>query len=304
MARIQLVIKGEAWMPLDVTPPSVNFSRMTGESSRDPSLVQRVTVKNNTEKDVELSGLRSTDPILSPELTVIEPGKKFEVAVRFASPPKQGQTSATIELTSNLPEMPKVTIPVSAFVAPDVEVMPATLSLPAEQQTAMTRQLNIRNNAKTPLELSDLQVSNPAVKVKMETTQAGTLYKINVELPADYKVSPQGDKITFKTTNPNMPEVTVPIVQMAPIQPAAARGAAAGRPVQDVSMEGKRNVDPGAARVRPIAPERATPEPRPVQPEAVKQQTAPRSTRPPAPDQPPPPAKPEIKPESKPEDKK
>ncbi len=220
-ASLQLVIRGEVWLPLDIKPMSVNFSRMTADAAEDPNLVQKVAIVNNMEQEAELSDLRSTNPIFLPELTVVEPGRKFELSVRFASPPKQGNTRGTIELTSNVKEMPKLTIPVNAFVAPEVEVMPATLSLPPDQSAPLTRQLHVRNNSKTPMELSDLQVSSPEIQVTLEATQPGTTFRINVVVPAGYKVSPHGDRITFKTNNPQTPEVTVPVLQMqAPSQAA------------------------------------------------------------------------------------
>lgn len=262
-------------MPIDVTPASVSFSRLTAEASRDPTLIRKATITNNMQENAELSGLRSTNPTFSPELTVVEPGRKFELSVRFASPPKPGSTNANIELTTNLKELPTLSIPVNVFVAPDVEVMPATLSLPAEQTAPLTRQLNVRNNAKEPIELSDLKASNPDVKLTVETTQPGMIFRINVDIPAGFKVSPQGDRITFKTTSPGMPEVRVPISQLAMSQSAGQAGPPTTQPrrIEDpkAALEGRmqirrapeevRVVDPNAASLRGSQPVRAMADP-------------------------------------------
>jgi hypothetical protein len=133
-------------------------------------------------------------------------------------------------------------------------------------------------------------------------------------MPAGYKVPPQGDMITFKTTNPSMPEVKVPVSQMPPTPPAPANAATrtglpdarsvVGDKEPEPSMEGIRIVDPKAAGAKPSTPGRATteqirPTPPPSKGGPAAQQIAPGQPQPPAQGQTPPPAKPEAKPETK-----
>jgi hypothetical protein len=246
---VKLSLQGEVWLPVDVQPTTVTFGRLTSESASDPAQIQKVAITSNEEQSVELTNIRSTNPVYRAELTVIEAGKKFELRVALASPPKPGNNAGTIEITTGLKELPTLSVPVNAFVAPDVEVMPATLALPVEMTTATTRQLFVKNNAKAPMELSGLESSNPKMKVTLDETQPGMAYKLTVQVPAGHQVPEVGDKITFKTNNPTVPLVTVPVTQLKTPTTAPAPG----RPSPVV---------PGATPAQPVAPGAAAPAPK------------------------------------------
>jgi hypothetical protein len=263
---MKLSLQGEVWLPVEVQPATVTFGRLTSESASDPAQVQKVTITSNVEQPVELANIRSSNPVYRAETTVIEPGKKFELRVSLASPPKSGNNAGTIEMSTGLKESPTLSVPVNAFVAPDVEVMPATLALPVEIPTVTTRQLFVKNNAKTPMELSGLESSNPVMKVTLDETQPGTTYKLTVEVPAGHQVPATGDKITFKTNNPTIPLVTVPVTQLkspttapAPRQPSAVpAGATLAKPAAPGAPAPPPKVIPGKLQTPTTMPATAT----------------------------------------------
>ena len=248
-AMLKLTLQGEVWLPVEVQPATVTFGRLTSEAASDPALVQKVTITSNTEEPVELTNVRSTNPLYRPEIKVIEPGKKFELLVSLASPPKSGNNAGTIEISTGIKESPTLSVPVNAFVAPDIEVMPATLALPAEIPTATTRQLFVKNNVKAPIELSALESSNPNMKVTLDETQKGATYKLTVEVPAGHQVPAAGDKITFKTNNPTIPLITVLVSQARPPTPA---------PVPGQTAVAAPATTPPANQATPIAPAAAS----------------------------------------------
>ena len=232
-AMIKLGIAGDVWVALEVQPPSASFGRMTSDKAEDATQTQKLTITNNVEASAELTNVRSTNPAFKAETSVIEPGKKFELLVTMVPPLKPGNNAGTIEISTGVKDMPTLSVPVSAVVAPEVEVMPSSLSLPADISTALNRQLFVRNNSKTPVQLSGLEASNPDLKVALNETQPGMTYQLVVDVPAGYKPPPTGDKITIKTNNPTVPLLTVPVTQLkAPTTPPAAQPAAAGAPGQ------------------------------------------------------------------------
>ena len=294
-ATVALKIQGEVWVAVEVQPPNASFGRLTSTSAKDETLVQKVTVINNVEQPLELTDIHSSNPVFKAEASALEPGKKYEVRIMVASALQAGNNASMIEMATGIKEMPKVSVSVNAYVAPDVEVMPASLMLPAEIPTATNRQLFVKNNGKEPLQLSGTESSNPDLKVTVEETQAGMTYKLVVDVPAGYQPPATGDKISIKTNNPGVPLLTVPVTQMKPTLAGAqptARATTSG-PAQAMPGTGSRtfSVQPGAAKPgTPGQPAIAQP--------ASGAQPAPSSHVPPGAQTPPPggPAPAEVKP--------
>jgi len=225
-ATVKLSLQGEVWSPVEVEPPSATFGRLTPEEAKDPTRAQKVSITNQlAERPLELKDIHSSSPAFKAELAVIEPGQKFELRVSVASTLKPGSNSGTINLTTGLKDMPSLSIPVNVFVAPDIEITPTSLALSAGIPTDVKRQFSIKNNTEGPIQLSGVEVSNPSLKTTLDEMLAGRTYRLSVEVPAGFKLSPGGDKITIKTNSSRVPVLTVPIVQL-PNTPAAAPAAA------------------------------------------------------------------------------
>ncbi len=213
-AAVTLTLQADVWEPVAFEPRALNFGRLTSETAGSEGLVQRLTITNNMDTVAAMTGIRSTNPLFQPDVQTLEPGKKFELTVRVVGTLKGGQNSGTIELATGVQETPNLSIPISAYVAPDVEVMPSTILLPANRTTNTTRQLTVRNNTKTPLKISDLVVSNPALAVKLQETQPGSLYTVTLEVPLGSQIAANGDQISFKTDSSSYPVFVVPVTEM------------------------------------------------------------------------------------------
>jgi hypothetical protein len=213
-AMVTLKIEGEVWDPVAFEPQSVNFGRLTAESEGGTGLFQRVTITNNMDSPAELSDIRSTSPLFQVEAKTLESGKKFELLVTVVSPLNPGNTNARLELATGLPETPNLSIPISAYVVPDVELSPETVRLPAARSAGRKRQITVRNNTRLPLNISNLAVSNPDLQVTLTETQPGAVYIITLNVPAGAQLSPTGDKITFETDHPTAPHIEVPVTEV------------------------------------------------------------------------------------------
>lgn len=244
---IRLTIQGEIWQPVDAKPLSANFGRLAPNTAQSPSLLRKLTIVNNMESEATLTNVRSTNPSFQAQTRVVEPGKKFELTVSVVSPLQAGNNRGKIEISTGIKEMPTLSVPVSAYVMSDVDVSPNKLALRAQRPRDMKRQFTVKNNTKQPLKISDLEASNPALKVGLQEVKPGTMFKIMVDVPAGYHVPPGGDKITFKTGCPSAPVVTIPITEVKYTRRAAAGKAGGSTGVRLPSGERKQKQPPSAA---------------------------------------------------------
>jgi uncharacterized protein DUF1573 len=211
-SNITLQIKGEVWQPLQTTPTSASFGRLTAESMKSATLERKLTVVNNTESKAVMTDVKSSSPSFKASVKELEPGKKFELTVSVVPPLSPGVVSGTIDIATGVTDMPKLQVPVSAYVTADVEITPNQLTLATNRPGAMQRQFFIRNNSPRSMKVTDLKASNEKLKVSiLETQPVGMAYRVSLEIPADYQIPDKGDTITFKTDNDSVPNVTIPI---------------------------------------------------------------------------------------------
>jgi len=211
-ATVTLTLQADVWEPVAAEPKTAAFGRLTAEAVRDPGLVKKVTVTNNTERPANLTNVRSTSPLFSVEPpTVVEPGKKFELTIAVASALKPGNNNGTIEFSATVADAPTFSIPVTAYLILDVEATPSGIVLGPDRPALQQRQVSVQNNTKTPVKLSDLQVSNPPLKVTLQETEPGMVYTLTVDIPVDCVLAPDGEKITLKTDCPSVSEIVIPI---------------------------------------------------------------------------------------------
>jgi hypothetical protein len=213
-SSITLQIKGEVWQVVQVTPNNASFGRVTTESAKDGSLVRKLTIVNNSDKKGEFKVESSSSPTFKGELKELEPGKKFELTVTLAGALSSGMTSGTIEISTGLADMAKVSVPVNAFLTADVDVTPNRLTLPTGRTTPLQRNFYVQNNSPKPLKISDLSVSNTKLKASLTEPKPGTQFRITLDIPADYKVAEKGDTLTFKTDNSSTPTISIPISEI------------------------------------------------------------------------------------------
>ncbi len=210
-APYTLNIQGEVWETLAVDPRTVTFGQLTMAAASQPALARTITITNNEEEPAELSNIHSTSPLFGVDTKVVEPGKRYELTIAIATPLQPGNNSGVIEVSTNIAENPTLRIPVQAFVMPDLDVTPPRLTLPQTVGADVNYRFNVRNGTSTPLKVTDLTVSNPAMKVELHDGQAGASYSIQLFVPAGAEPAPRGEKITFKTNVPGTPEMTIPI---------------------------------------------------------------------------------------------
>ena len=215
-ATITLKIKGQVWQPVQVTPRSAAFGRITIDKVEEGP-VRKLTIVSNVEGELNLTDIKSTNPAFLAEVTTIEPGKKYELAVSVVAPLRPGNNSGKINIATGIAETPKLIIPVYAYITSPVDVTPAKLALPAVRSQDLTRHFYIRSNNNKPLKISELKSSNPDLKMELTDIRNALTYRLTVDVPASYEPAGGGDTISFKTDNSAVPLVSIPITVRRPI---------------------------------------------------------------------------------------
>lgn len=145
------------------------------------------------------------------ELTPREDGKSWDLAVSTVPPLKEGMNQATVEITTDSKEEPVLRLPIYVQVPPRIEVLPMSVQLPDVTTRQQIRTVTLRNNTKKPLEVTDVAVSDPAIKTELKKSQDGTLYTIVLTVPEGAKIPEQGANLTIQTTDEISPKFVVPI---------------------------------------------------------------------------------------------
>jgi len=235
-ATIILKVTGEVWQPVQVTPRSAAFGRITIDKVEEGP-VRKLTIVSNVEGELKLTDIKSTNPAFQAKVTPIEPGKKYELAVSVVAPLRSGNNSGKINMKTGIPGTPTLVVPVYAYITSPVDVTPTKLSLPAVRSQDLVRHFYIRSNNNKPLKISNLKASNPTLKLNLTDIRNSLTYRLTVDVPASYEPTGSGDMVSFETDNSSVPFVSIPIT--------VRRAVAKPRPKKLSPSKGARTITSG-----------------------------------------------------------
>ncbi|MBX3394750.1 MAG: DUF1573 domain-containing protein [Phycisphaerae bacterium] len=209
---IVLTLNGTVNPLIVIEPTKVEFGSLKLTDVAGKTLTGSFTITNQIEDPLELKDLTSSNPNFKAEMKELEPGRKFEVVVTMGGALRTGSNGANIDVNTNFPDMATIRVPAAVYLNSPVDVMPSQVTLPATRATAMTRALFVRNNTVVPVKLSGLKSSNPKLGVRLEETTPGMAWKLVLDVPVDYQSAPNGDTVSVKTSNPEIPELIVDVI--------------------------------------------------------------------------------------------
>ncbi|MCA9255991.1 MAG: DUF1573 domain-containing protein [Phycisphaerales bacterium] len=210
-ATIVLEIKGVVWSPVQVTPRSAAFGRLT-QDQIEQGLSRKLVVVNNMEAPMKPGALTSTNDAFVAEMKTVEEGKKYELIVTLTNKIAGGNNSTRLTFDTGLADPKTIDVQAYAFLSPPVDVTPSKLTLPKPRNAELVRSFYIRSNTANPLDVTDLACSAPALKLELVDLRGDKrTYRLSVTIPADYNPPAQGDEITFKTSEPSMEKGSIPI---------------------------------------------------------------------------------------------
>lgn len=216
-----LYIQAQVSPAFEVVPPRVEFGVL--DPTR-PSSPLRVRIRNRRPELVRF--LPPTDSgIFRTEWRVLEPGREFELAVTIADDPDGGTHSGRLRLLPEGSDAFPILIPVSAYVPAAVDVRPKAIVLAAQPLTGpMERVVSVHYTRAGEIELTDLNTGSTDVTARLLDPVRGKHFRILVRFPAGYRPGPAGAALTFTTSDPDFPRISVPLLQEPALTPVTTGG--------------------------------------------------------------------------------
>ncbi len=222
-----LQIKGTVYKPIDVNPP---WAVLTIPPDVETASVV-VAITNNTEEPLFLRAPHSNNRMFSAQLVTNQPGRAYQLKISTVPPLGLGSIQGQIVVNTSWTNPPTIPVTVVANVQPAVMVMPTFMTLaPGPLPNAITNSVTIQNNSTNRLTLSDPVVNMPGVEAMIRELQPGKSFAAMLAFPQGFQVPPgQQVELSVKSSNPKVPIIKVPVMQMArlgrptlPGPPAAA----------------------------------------------------------------------------------
>ncbi len=258
--RVPIRIKGVVQHLFDAKPGNrVVFGRLERESD----VKQVIELHNNMKEPVylKLKAGCETGPF-DVKFETIEDGVAYRLTVATRPPLKIGANVAEVELETGLERFPTMLIPISAYVAPRVAVMPTRLFVTPKITRSFQRLIRVTYRPEKPIRITRITTSHPdLIKAELVEPQKPErvrtitkFYQIRVTLPPGKDMPPEGGWIDIETSDPS-PEYRKFRVEVVMRKPAArqivpdlrhaVRGHATSRPAPVPETGGGVRVAPG-----------------------------------------------------------
>jgi Protein of unknown function (DUF1573) len=209
---IVLEIKGTVWAPVQVTPRSAAFGRLTPDTLKE-GMTRTLTIVNNLDEPMKPGAIKSSNDAFGGVIKPVEEGKKYELTVSITDKIVGGSNSTQITIETGLEDPKTIDVPAYVFLSPPVDITPAKLQLPKPRSAELVRTFYIRSNTANTIQVSDEKATSNKLKLEiMDVRGDQRTYRLSVTIPADYEPPAQGDEITFKTSDPSMPIGRIPIM--------------------------------------------------------------------------------------------
>jgi hypothetical protein len=190
-----------------------------------------VAITNNTEVPLFLGAPHSNNRMFSAQLVTNQPGRAYQLKISTVPPLGLGSIQGQIVVNTTWTNPPTIPVTVVANVQPAVMVMPTFMTLaPGPLPNAITNSVTIQNNSTNRLTLSDPVVNMPGVEAMIRELRPGKSFAAMLAFPQGFQVPPgQQVELSVKSSNPKVPIIKVPVMQMTrlgrptlPGPPAAA----------------------------------------------------------------------------------
>lgn len=189
------------------TPPE---GHTWGRIAKADPLRAEITLSSNVSKPMKVALAKPLQPPFKAELREVQPGRVFKLVITADPPYKDGGNSTELILETGLEDAPTYRLYPSFYLMPRVETIPPQLMIDGNQRPAQVRTIKVTNNGTTPFDVLSAQSSTPELRVLLSVKQANR-WDYQVIVPAFYRPPPQGEVITFKTTDREKPEIRVEV---------------------------------------------------------------------------------------------
>lgn len=219
-AQTILRMKGNIWPAIEILP---RFATLGSVKKTDDPAGTKLTIRSNLEEPLTIQTVNCDNPAFQAELREVHAGREFELAVNAKGPLVPGLNEGLIAMETSYAKLPRITVPVTLYLLSDLEVVPRSVLLPpGPLPKPFERRIYVTRNGGKAVALTEATCSVEGVTVELSEVQPGTKFRLRAEFPANFQ-APEGKPLvlTFKTDDPSVPEVAIPVTQARtkPTQP-------------------------------------------------------------------------------------
>jgi len=266
--NVNLTCKGKILEALKLDPASVHFGRLAiGQDSAEK--VVRITRGDGGALKPVLRPINESN--IEAELREIEPGEKYELAVRVHVKPTDQRINGRVTLETGIAEQPTADVNIFGTITPRITAQPATVIVPGTADTAWSQNIEIRwADNSTKHKLTEAQVNHDKLAVNIDTTGAQPRVVLRLKEAITGNI-PANVQITVATDDPQSPVVNIP-VRYRPGQqarhlvapPPRAQAVAPGKGASSAPSGAAARRAPRSAGAEEASPGESTPESTPV----------------------------------------
>ena len=213
-----IVVGEEAARGLKVGPFMVGPSNeWSGRAPQGSSVNGLITITNTTPDPINITKLDPNGTVFGASLQTLEEGRRYSVGFVSSATVQPGVHKQTIKLTTDSKETPELELRLEVVVAPAVTVNPASLTfnnLPVSttesEASLVSKFLWVRAGRGGGLEIKSITSDLPFIKVKIESTEGGSI-TLRVGFGEKPPIGTHTGKIIIETNNPDVKTLEAPI---------------------------------------------------------------------------------------------
>lgn len=205
-ARLHLQLAGAVIVPVDALPEGVHF----GTLGREGTVEREVSVSARSNITFQVKGVTCSSPQFAARVETQEVGRVYRIKIQSLGPRLLGTSQAAVQVETDCPRMPVVSIPVAAFVAGDIVPAPATLILVQAGTNAMrTYYVSLYSPAGKAFAIKRVDLPSQSVTCKYEPT-ATDRQRLEINVTGSLS-GLNGKALRVETDLASMREVTIPL---------------------------------------------------------------------------------------------
>lgn len=203
---IQFMVKGELKTLCKMEPTDrITFGRL----ERDQVQEQTMTLTSNYDKPLKLTLKPLPDSAhFDVKISETEPGKAWKIQVTTKPPMTLGNNQLDLTFDTGAPEMPELSVPINAYVAPRVTVMPQKIFTSTRMTQPFERLVRVTYPVNKPVNIVSVKSDNDKVTAELQPKKdppSGAVMgyaEIKVKLPPGSELA-NGAKLTITTDDPD-----------------------------------------------------------------------------------------------------
>lgn len=209
--RLKLELTGVVARDIEVQPEGVHFGTLgrDGDAQRDVLLTAR---SNGT---FAIKSVNTGTSLFEANVETREAGKLYWIHVKAKGPRTPGTSSAILQVVTDCPTTPSITIPLTVFTAGDIVAVPTQLLLvPSGTNETRLANLTLYSPSGKKFAVKSVESGAPSVQARVATTVADRV-RIEVQTSGGLE-DVEGKSIRIVTDLDTAREVLVPLRVLRP----------------------------------------------------------------------------------------